>query len=177
MSLSGFKPTLSSRVAPDWGLRRALYRLFLHSHSLFPLCLPIDGVARIFSTFWNPRSCHLSCQVPSFTHHLRPEREKNRLNIATRQCQWRESNPGHQHSKWQRCPLHHCLLAALPTYLQPHLVISTEWVKKESEQWWCHWTFDSIEPFSIRPHRVNQSTLIKMMAMIGENSWSAALKT
>ena len=46
-----------------------------------------------------------------FTYHLRPEWEKNHLNIATQQCRWWESNPGPQHSKRERYPLHHCLPA------------------------------------------------------------------
>ena len=79
------------------------------------LCLPIDGVARIFLFFLhskNTRSRHLLCLVPSFTYLFRREREKNHMNIATRQCRRRESNQGRQHSKGKRNPLHHFLPAA-----------------------------------------------------------------
>ena len=78
-------------------------------------------MARIFSFFLllhsgSARSHQLSCLVPSFTYHLRPERQKIHLIIETRQRQWRESNPGCHHSKRERYPLHHCLPAALLYY-------------------------------------------------------------
>ena len=61
-----------------------------------------------FPHFRNPRSRQLLCLVQSL-NHLRPEREKNHLNIATGQCwQW-ELNPGCQHSKQERYTLHHYL--------------------------------------------------------------------
>ena len=90
---------------------------FLLPFPAITLCSPIDGVARIFLFSFllsgKARSRHLSCLVPSFTYHLRPERENNHLNIVTRQCWRRESNPGRQHSKRERYPLHHCPPAML----------------------------------------------------------------
>ena len=59
----------------------------------------------------NARSRQILCLIPSFTYHLRPERENNHLNNATRQCRRREANPGRQHSKRKRYPWQNFLLA------------------------------------------------------------------
>ena len=60
----------------------------------------------------NSRSRQLLCLVQSL-NHLRPERETNQMNIATRQWwQWK-LNPGCQHSKQERYTLHHYLPALI----------------------------------------------------------------
>ena len=86
---------LNLKVTEKW--RDSRFGCFFLELSFLALtrCLPIDGAARIFLLHSvNARSRQLSCLVPSFTNHLRPESEKNHLNIATRQCKRRESNPG-----------------------------------------------------------------------------------
>ena len=51
------------------------------------LCSPIDGATRIFISFFlhfgNADPYQLLCPVPLFAYHLRPEWEKNHMNIAT----------------------------------------------------------------------------------------------
>ena len=77
------------------------------------LCLPKDGTTRIFHSFslhsGNARLHQLLRLIPLPTTLDREGEKSSEYCNSTQICRWRELNPGHQHSKRERYPLHHCL--------------------------------------------------------------------
>ena len=82
-------------------------------HFLYHVCL-IDGVASIiiFLLHEDVRSCNFLMSGSIFILPPYAEREKKPSEYGDFcMCRRRESNPGRQHSKQTRYPLHHCPLA------------------------------------------------------------------
>ena len=84
---------------------------------LFPIvaltpCSPIDGATRIYLLFLYILESldhdYVSGSIFPTTLDREGEKSSEYCN-STQICRWWESNPGRQHSKRERYPLHHCL--------------------------------------------------------------------
>ena len=77
-----------------------------------------------------------SCMAPFFvSYHLMPRGRKNHLNMATFCiCRQRELNPGHQHSKQMRYPLHHCPSADNACYVNIIMCVHEACFHSQAEQ-------------------------------------------
>ena len=100
------------------------------SHFLYHVCL-IDGVASIiiFIVHGDARSCNFLMSGSIFILPPYAEREKKPSEYGDFCiCRRREPNPGRQHSKQTRYPLHHC-----PSALQLTKIF-----------YFCHFLFKSL---------------------------------